>query len=93
MSEIVRSRGFHLRLPFHISIRGRIARTDGYLSVDLYYIRFVPRKATDGEHRCSSCGRPRNRCRTAEQPFLSCCNACRANDGDTHFHVAADLPR
>ena len=36
------------------------------------------------ERCCSGCGRPRLECRTPRDLFLSCCEACRSADGDTH---------
>lgn len=33
---------------------------------------------------CTACERPKSECRTEDQPFLSCCNTCAENDGDTH---------
>lgn len=41
---------------------------------------------------CSSCGRPRNQCRTDPDVFLSCCPACSASDGDTHHHARKPPP-
>jgi hypothetical protein len=33
---------------------------------------------------CLACGRSRTECRTVDNPFLSCCTTCAANDGNPH---------
>lgn len=42
---------------------------------------------------CSNCGRPRSECRTRKDPFLSCCNICAMNDGDTHTAAPKEKKR
>lgn len=49
--------------------------------------------AENNKKLCSACDRPRSECRTEDEPFLSCCSTCAANDGDTHTKEPDGLER